>query len=115
MSAKVKNPDVLVRSPSPGEWTDDTSMAVCLADSLIENCDLEETDLMRRCVGGAMARTASQDYTLTSASRHGRRSASSKEAETQEPEAETRTATGAGTRGSCGGSFGSTPGPQARR
>src|SRR5215475_16067531 len=34
----------------PGEWTDDTSMALCLADSLIENGDLDETDLMRRFV-----------------------------------------------------------------
>jgi ADP-ribosylglycohydrolase len=33
-----------------GEWTDDTSMALCLADSLIENGDLDETDLMRRFV-----------------------------------------------------------------
>jgi ADP-ribosyl-[dinitrogen reductase] hydrolase len=35
---------------APGEWTDDTSMALCLADSLIENGDLDETDLMRRFV-----------------------------------------------------------------
>jgi ADP-ribosyl-[dinitrogen reductase] hydrolase len=33
-----------------GEWTDDTSMALCLADSLIENGDLDETDLMHRFV-----------------------------------------------------------------
>jgi ADP-ribosyl-[dinitrogen reductase] hydrolase len=32
----------------PGEWTDDTSMALCLADSLIANGDLDEADLMRR-------------------------------------------------------------------
>ena len=36
--------------PRTGEWTDDTSMAPCLADSLIENGDLDETDLMRRFV-----------------------------------------------------------------
>jgi ADP-ribosyl-[dinitrogen reductase] hydrolase len=35
---------------APGEWTDDTSMALCLADSLIENGDLDETDLMHRFV-----------------------------------------------------------------
>src|SRR5258708_26817910 len=33
-----------------GEWTDDTSMALCVADSLIENGDLDETDLMHRFV-----------------------------------------------------------------
>src|SRR3990172_9047568 len=31
-----------------GEWTDDTSMALCLADSLIACGDLDESDLMRR-------------------------------------------------------------------
>lgn len=35
----------------PGEWTDDTSMALCLADSLIACGDLDEADLMRRFVG----------------------------------------------------------------
>jgi len=34
----------------PGEWTDDTSMALCLADSLIKNGDLDEVDLMQRFV-----------------------------------------------------------------
>jgi ADP-ribosyl-[dinitrogen reductase] hydrolase len=34
----------------PGEWTDDTSMALALADSLIENADLDPADLMRRFV-----------------------------------------------------------------
>jgi ADP-ribosyl-[dinitrogen reductase] hydrolase len=33
-----------------GEWTDDTSMALCLADSLIANPQLDERDLMRRFV-----------------------------------------------------------------
>jgi ADP-ribosyl-[dinitrogen reductase] hydrolase len=33
-----------------GEWTDDTSMTLCLADSLIDCGDLDETDLMRRFV-----------------------------------------------------------------
>lgn len=33
-----------------GEWTDDTSMALCLADSLIACGDLDELDLMRRFV-----------------------------------------------------------------
>lgn len=32
----------------PGEWTDDTSMALALIDSLIENPKLDESDLMRR-------------------------------------------------------------------
>lgn len=34
----------------PGQWTDDTSMALALADSLIENPDLDPADLMRRFV-----------------------------------------------------------------
>ena len=34
----------------PGEWTDDTAMALALADSLTENADLDEKDLMRRFV-----------------------------------------------------------------
>ncbi len=32
----------------PGEWTDDTSMALCLADSLLAHPDLNEADLMTR-------------------------------------------------------------------
>jgi ADP-ribosyl-[dinitrogen reductase] hydrolase len=31
-----------------GEWTDDTSMALCLADSLSACGGLDESDLMRR-------------------------------------------------------------------
>ena len=34
----------------PGEWTDDTAMALALADSLIANNGLDEADLMRRFV-----------------------------------------------------------------
>ncbi len=34
----------------PGEWTDDTSMALCLADALIANPQLDERELMRRFV-----------------------------------------------------------------
>ena len=34
----------------PGEWTDDTSMALALADSLLECDDLDEHDLMTRFV-----------------------------------------------------------------
>jgi ADP-ribosylglycohydrolase len=34
----------------PGQWTDDTSMALCLADSLLANDGLDETDLMKRFV-----------------------------------------------------------------
>lgn len=34
----------------PGEWTDDTSMALCLADSLIECDGFDATDQMRRYV-----------------------------------------------------------------
>jgi len=32
----------------PGEWTDDTSMALCLAESLIERRDFDPADQMRR-------------------------------------------------------------------
>ncbi len=32
----------------PGEWTDDTSMALCLADSLIESNEFDATDQMQR-------------------------------------------------------------------
>jgi ADP-ribosyl-[dinitrogen reductase] hydrolase len=34
----------------PGQWTDDSAMALALADSLIESDDLDETDLMQRFV-----------------------------------------------------------------
>ncbi|MEJ1936839.1 ADP-ribosylglycohydrolase family protein [Nostoc sp. NIES-2111] len=37
---------------APGEWTDDTSMALCLADSLIANLgELDHFDLAQRFVG----------------------------------------------------------------
>lgn len=32
----------------PGEWTDDTALALCLADSLLTNGGLDQDDLMRR-------------------------------------------------------------------
>ena len=32
----------------PGEWTDDTSMALCLAESLIERCGYDPKDQMER-------------------------------------------------------------------
>jgi ADP-ribosylglycohydrolase len=32
----------------PGEWTDDTSMALCLAESLIENHDFDPVDQLER-------------------------------------------------------------------
>ena len=34
----------------PGEWTDDTSMAVCLADSLIQKQDFDRIDQLERYV-----------------------------------------------------------------
>jgi ADP-ribosyl-[dinitrogen reductase] hydrolase len=34
----------------PGEWTDDTSMALCLADSIIESNGLNAKDLMERFI-----------------------------------------------------------------
>jgi ADP-ribosyl-[dinitrogen reductase] hydrolase len=32
----------------PGQWTDDTTMAICLAESLIAEGQVDQTDLMRR-------------------------------------------------------------------
>ena len=32
----------------PGEWTDDTAMALCLADSLLACTHLDQRDLMQR-------------------------------------------------------------------
>lgn len=34
----------------PGQWTDDTSMALCLAESLLEKGDIDERDQMERYV-----------------------------------------------------------------
>jgi ADP-ribosyl-[dinitrogen reductase] hydrolase len=34
----------------PGQWTDDTSMALCLAESLIESRGFDPADQMRRYV-----------------------------------------------------------------
>ena len=34
----------------PGQWTDDTSMALCLAESLIECCGFDASDQMQRYV-----------------------------------------------------------------
>ena len=33
---------------APGQWTDDTSMALCLAESLLDRHDLDPRDLMER-------------------------------------------------------------------
>jgi ADP-ribosylglycohydrolase len=41
----------VVQSASrPGEWTDDTAMALALADSLAANDGLDERDLIQRFV-----------------------------------------------------------------
>jgi ADP-ribosyl-[dinitrogen reductase] hydrolase len=37
-------------SLEPGQWTDDTWMALALAESLLEKGDLDERDLMGRFV-----------------------------------------------------------------
>jgi len=49
---------------APGEWTDDTSMALCLADSLIQNGDLDETDLMRRFMRWWSSISSTESHTL---------------------------------------------------
>ncbi|MCA0913217.1 ADP-ribosylglycohydrolase family protein [Marinobacter hydrocarbonoclasticus] len=33
---------------NPGEWTDDTSMALCLAESILETRDFDPADQMSR-------------------------------------------------------------------
>jgi ADP-ribosylglycohydrolase len=38
---------------SPGEWTDDTSMALCLAESLIEQKNFDAEDQMKAFYGDA--------------------------------------------------------------
>lgn len=43
----------------PGEWTDDTAMALALMDSLLANPELNEADLMRRFVNWYEAGTYS--------------------------------------------------------
>lgn len=37
----------------PGAWTDDTAMALCLAESLLESADLDPSDLLRRFIDWA--------------------------------------------------------------
>ena len=37
-------------SLAPGQWTDDTSMALCLAESLLDCCDHDPVDQLRRYV-----------------------------------------------------------------
>jgi hypothetical protein len=57
----------------PGEWTDDTSMALCLADSLIAKSTLDEIDLLNRLVRWwSKVRTASTAAALTSGSPRGK-------------------------------------------
>ena len=36
----------------PGQWTDDTSLALCLADSLIEKQDFDPVDQLERYLDG---------------------------------------------------------------
>ncbi len=35
---------------APGQWTDDTSMAICLAESLLQDPGLDAADFMARCL-----------------------------------------------------------------
>jgi ADP-ribosylglycohydrolase len=42
----------------PGEWTDDTSMALCLATSLVETSGFDPKDQMDRYGGGKKAISA---------------------------------------------------------
>jgi ADP-ribosylglycohydrolase len=53
-----------------GQWTDDTSMALCLAESLLAKNTLDTLDLMQRFLRGATrAKTPAPAAVLTSAGR----------------------------------------------
>ena len=61
---------------APGQWTDDTSMAMCLAESLVERGTFDPGDQMRRYVaGGARVTGAAERRASTSARPSARRSA----------------------------------------
>jgi ADP-ribosylglycohydrolase len=48
-AAAVRGLEMTVGGPwEPGEWTDDTAMALCLAESIIERGLLDLDDLARR-------------------------------------------------------------------
>ena len=50
----------------PGQWTDDTSMALCLAESLLECRDFDPVDQARRyCRGSATATTRARGAAST--------------------------------------------------
>ena len=62
----------------PGQWTDDTSMALCLAESLIESGEFDAVDqLARSCAGNAKGITAAPASASTSDQRSCRRLRSS--------------------------------------
>jgi ADP-ribosylglycohydrolase len=49
----------------PGEWTDDTSMALCLAESLITNSGFDPVDQLERYLNGTRRDTlAATAYVL---------------------------------------------------
>ena len=51
----------------PGQWTDDTSMALCLATSLVKEADsTREIRLRATCVGGAKATSPPRERASTS-------------------------------------------------
>jgi len=54
----------------PGVWTDDTSMALCLADSLIEQKCLDEHDLLDRFVRWLQKRRKQRNRKLFRRERH---------------------------------------------
>jgi ADP-ribosylglycohydrolase len=57
-----------------GAWTDDTSMALCLAESLVERRGFDPVDqLERTCAGTARGTGRAPGAALTSATRRGRR------------------------------------------
>ena len=62
-----------------GAWTDDTSMALCLAESLVERRTFDPVDQLRalRCAGTARATGRARDAASTSATRRARRSSAS--------------------------------------
>lgn len=78
-------------SLDPGEWTDDTSMALALATSLIEKGGLDERDLMDRfCAWAERGSIPTMAAASTSATRCGGRWTVTAELATPLPEATIR-------------------------
>jgi len=56
---------------APGQWTDDTSMALCLAESLIESNEFDAVDQLSRYVRSETSRAPQQHRQMRRRRRHG--------------------------------------------